>query len=308
MEGFKWDEKKVTAYSLFYLPTNALKLIFLLNQLSPRVIEKILETSVIDVGTGPGTYLIALKKYLHDNGFKNPLSMMGVDIEPIMLKQAQSLLKDEPITFLQDFSHALRLKDKKTFIFGNCLNELSAFEIRNWLKDIDGEFLFFIEPGTPREFEKMMLVRDILVKERGYNVLYPCPDGKLSCPIRDRESDWCHQVLRETHHPSIERLSQLVQLDRKVMPFIGHIYTKENFKKKNRTAHFVRFLRETKFSFEWEVCLQENQALDLVTFEIMKKDLKKKEVKEMKKKSVGETFDFKITKELNSQKLRVKLC
>ena len=111
--------------------------------------------------------------------------------------------------------------------------------------------------------------------EKGYGVIYPCPAPKKKCPASGEE--WCHQVLRTVHEPEVERLSQLISLDRKIMPMIAHCYLK-NHVGKNHRALFYRFLKETKHSFDWQVCLEENDKL--VTFEIPKRGMSKKKMKE----------------------------
>ena len=55
----------VSAYALFYIPTNYPKLFFLMNQLPIEVREVIKKCDFIDIGTGPGTYLLSfLVRYL----------------------------------------------------------------------------------------------------------------------------------------------------------------------------------------------------------------------------------------------------
>jgi ribosomal protein RSM22 (predicted rRNA methylase) len=54
------------------------------------------------------------------------------------------------------------------------------------------ELVAFVEPGTPRGFERIRLARDQIMAA-GWHVLAPCPHA-LACPLL--ASDWCHQYVR----------------------------------------------------------------------------------------------------------------
>ena len=79
------------------------------------------------------------------------------------------------------------------------------------------------------------------------------------------------------------------------MPLISHFYKKgrkfEGFKKGPIEATLIRCLKETKFSFQWQVCLLENEH-QLIKVDVLKKFISKKEIKKLKKISSGEKVFF----------------
>ena len=72
-KGFTSDRKKITeyvmdrsmvsAYTLFYLPSNMPKLGFVFDMLSDELKADIKNSKVVDLGTGPGTFAFALDEY-----------------------------------------------------------------------------------------------------------------------------------------------------------------------------------------------------------------------------------------------------
>jgi hypothetical protein len=74
----------------------------------------------------------------------------------------------------------------------------------------------------------------------------------------------------------------------------------------NKSATIIRFLTETKFSFEYEVCFCDGTENKNAIIEIQKKHLTKSEEKHFKSANVGEKLNFEIEK-IVGEKLRVKL-
>lgn len=309
-----WSRDEVSAYTAFYLTTNAVKFEWIMDQLSSELRRELSECDVIDFGTGPGTYLLAFNHY-----FENaPGEMIGIDKEPLMLEQAQKILvglhPTTSFTFREDvpsFSSSRR----KLLVFGNSCNELSSKEISAIVKKVEADYILFIEPGTPAVYDQLMEVRSNFKNSKDFICHYPCPSLELECPVKKRVDaggeDWCHQVWRGTHDPSVERLGQLAKIDRKSMPMIIHLYQKQRIgssrPNSGTEARFIRYLNESKYAFTWEVCLLEEGELRLCQFEIMKKSLEKKEIKSFKKLSVGQNFTFEVLKRLNSEHYRVSV-
>ncbi len=310
LESVEWSADEVSAYASFYLPTNGAKFHFLLNQIDPSLKEVFSRCEVIDFGTGPGTYLVS---YLEAFGGESCGHLWGIDKDRMMLKQALSLthglfphLKKK--IHLVDDLDIPRSSRERLVIFGNSCNEMRSQEIKEVIKKLAPDHIVFLEPGVPAVFDILMELRESFVRA-GYDCAYPCPSLKEKCPVQARVEegleDWCHQVWRGTHGAEVEKLGQLASIDRKSMAFIGHIYTKnESFHK--RAHRFVRFMGESKHAFSWEVCRSEEAEQKLIHFEIPKKTLSKKEVKEFKKLCVGTEFDYEVIKELK-ESLRVKV-
>ena len=74
------------------------------------------------------------------------------------------------------------------------LNELAApaalaLLSRAWSQTTGA--LVLVEPGTPADYDRMMVFRGHLI-ELGATILAPCPHDR-PCPMRD---DWCHFAVR----------------------------------------------------------------------------------------------------------------
>lgn len=297
ISDYVFEHRHVSAYASFYLPTNIPKLHFLLSKLPPDVLEDFKNRPFIDMGCGPGTFSLAWKKIMKTSGH---VEMIGVDSAQLMLDQATKIMNG---FFPQDKFQTLRkFEEKKSnsiLFFGHSINEMGRQKTQDHIMTIDPEYVIWIEPGTSELFSELKLLRDIMLDH--YDVLYPCPSS-AGCP-----NDWCHQVLRTSHAQDVERLSQLVSLDRKILPMTAHVYRRKSKTPVISTsATVIRYIQETKFSFEYEVCFAENGENKNAVIEIQKKQLSKEEVKNFKHSNVGDRLNFTVEKMIG-QKLRVKL-
>ena len=118
--------------------------------------------------------------------------------------------------------------------------------------------------------------------------------------MRKSSEDWCHQFIHLKHSPEIERLCQLVKKDRKLLPIIFHVYTRQKTIQENTII--VRVLPETKFSFEWQVCLGD----EIKHWQIMKKDYSKDQQKILAQALSGDRYKAQVIKAFD-QTLRVKI-
>jgi SAM-dependent methyltransferase len=291
------EHRHVSAYAAFYLPTNVPKLHFLLSKLPNNILDDFKNRPFIDMGAGPGTFSLGWKMLL-----KTPahVEMIGVDSSQIMLDQATKIMNG---MYPKDKFQAVRKfeekKETSILFFGHSINEMGRQKAQDHIMTIDPEYVIWIEPGTSEIFPELLNLRDVMLDH--YDVLYPCP-GNGACP-----NNWCHQVLRTTHEPSIERLSQLVSLDRKILPMTAHVYRRKSKTPVVTTAAtVVRYIQETKFSFEYEVCHLVDGANKNDIIEIQKKNLTKEEIKHFKHSNVGDRLNFEVEK-MVGEKLRVKL-
>lgn len=287
------DRDLVSAYTALYLPTNLPKLHFLLSKLSDDVLNDLQDRPFLDVGSGPGTFSLGWKVLMEGKG-----AITAIDQSPLMLDQATSIMKG----FFPEvaFSTARKYSEKNSesiLFFGHSINEMGIQKALDLIITVDPEYVMWIEPGTSDLFLELKKLRSFVLDS--YEALYPCP-ASSGCP-----SDWCHQVLRMSHDASIERLSQLVSLDRKILPMAAHLYRR---KKTNPTFApvLIQYIQETKFSFEYEACLPQPETNTLRTIEIQKKQLSKELEKAFKNADVGERLDFEAEKDLG-KKLRVKI-
>ena len=251
------NQDMVSAYTMFYLPTNFPKFHFIMDQLPLEDLQQISNSFFIDFGTGPGTYLLSFLDYFKKS--KNDFcGALGVDRSSQMLEQSRSCLRH----FYPDLENQIHLSDKInieekqkiTLCFGNCLNEIGVSKAIRIVEKIKPDFIIFLSIGTKDSFEKILKFRKDIYSY-GFSLAYPCFNIDHSCPL-ENTTDWCHQVLKTKHHPTIERLSQKLKMDRRTLPLIGHVYKKEN-KAINREGHarLIRILSETKFSFVNQILL-----------------------------------------------------
>jgi ribosomal protein RSM22 (predicted rRNA methylase) len=300
------DLDLVSAYSQFYLPTNLPKLEFLFKQLPEGVLDSIYNAPFVDWGSGPGTYSLALLDYFSDKPFKQDITL--VDKSKLMLDQGKKFLDG----FYQEhgnirYLESINPKDAEgaTLLLGHSLNEVEAHKLSGLLESV--KIIIIIEPGTPLAFKKVIKLRKEILG-LGFQSVYPCPhDGE--CPLTLSESsieknDWCHQVLRAKHHPSIERISQIIQIDRRSMPLIGHVYIKEKLER-SQISHPVRFLGESKFSFDYLFCHEENS--ELLKVELLKKYINKQELKEFRKTNLGDQIKFELVKQISKNHIKAKI-
>jgi ribosomal protein RSM22 (predicted rRNA methylase) len=289
------DEDHVSAYTSLYLPTNIPKLHFLLSNLPDAVLLDLKDRPLIDIGSGPGTFALGWSLL-----FKTPPSeIVCVDSSRTMLQQATQMVKGFfPEANLKTQAKFIDKRSDSVLFYGHSINEIGIDKVIDQVMTIDPEYVIWIEPGTSELFQELKRLRTSLLDS--YDVLYPCPSS-AGCP-----SSWCHQVLRTSHEQSIERVSQLSSLDRKILPMTAHVYRRKNNLPASNLATIIRYINETKFSFEYEVCTFEDGKNRNVVVEIQKKHLDKETEKKFKHANVGEKISFKVEKVVG-EKYRILL-
>lgn len=287
------DPRLVAAYTVFYLLTNIPKLEEVLKWMPEEWIHIIKNCDFIDLGAGPGTFSLAWKQ-IGGNG-----SYYQVEKSLLMREQGLKLWKGLHTTELHQNGHYSWTNDRPKFVlFGHSANEMGSRVAIDYLEKIQPEHVLFIEPGTKSFFSEMLKIREYLLSQN-YEILYPCPHGG-ECPLLGKD-DWCHQFIHVEQDSEIERISQMARKDRRLLPLTVQAYSR-TYKTANPTERLIRVFPETKFSFEWEVC-HNNQ---LEHYQIMKRDLSKSEVKEIGAVLAGAALETELLKSLESYK-RVKI-
>lgn len=272
--------KLVSAYTLFYLPTNIKRLEFVKRVLSPYL-KSIAVNQVVDIGCGPGTFTLGLLEIFPDASFEL------VDKSTLMLKQAQKIISHYPLKNEFIFSESVnRHSEQSLFFFGHSVNEIGLNGFKKMIDDHGPNELMILEPGTKSSFEAIIKLREFLI-ESGYNLIFPCPDHSL-CPMSETEN-WCHFNYYTTYDSDMERICQLAKIDRHTSPVIFFYFSK-TIKPLSDRRPLIRLKQETKFSLVYEACSGTSKIDNLV---LMKKKYKKKEQKSFKHKigltPVGET-------------------
>ncbi len=296
IDEYVLSPKQVSSYMLFYMPTNLPKLEFLYDEIYRQrginFFKDVSQLEFVDIGCGPGTFSLGHLFYLQKLGIEVQKVCL-VDHSKLMLQQAEKIIKHFFPNVTLRLENNLNFKKYKNslFFFGHSLNEMSVQEINSLFNEIDhlnqNELIFWVEPGTSLFFKKALELRENLINKK-WSVIYPCP-SLLACPLKNVESDWCHQIVRCTHEDDVERISQKVKLDRKILPMNAFVFSKRE--SENMIKFFpVRFLQETKFSFDYNMCLEAEKENVLVKAELLKRKLDKAQIKTLKHRSLGQAF------------------
>jgi ribosomal protein RSM22 (predicted rRNA methylase) len=288
------DPRLVSAYTAFYFTTNYPKLAASLNWLSSIEREELNSYQLIDVGAGPGTLSLAWREIFNS-------SPIMLESSPLMREQASNLFKalyQEEACF--DISKA---QERKLLLFSHSLNEMGAAAGIDYVEQVKPQKVWLMEPGTKESFKVALEFRDQLIR-KGFSLIFPCPSSSR-CPMQGSE-DWCHQYLKVTHDPEVERLTQLAQKDRRSLPMVVMMFEKSHGSMEKDQARIVRVFPETKFSFEWQVCLSDNNQLQLVNFQLLFKSLTKEQKKLISQWRAGEKISYEIEKEMRDSH-RIKL-
>ncbi len=269
-DSYIFDEEMVSAYTLFYLPSNIPKLFFLFNKLPKDFLEKILAGRFIDYGSGPGTFALAVHLFARQNNW--PVgSTFAVDHSSLMRKQAQKIFDGFNIKIsVLDGKNLHNLPTQATLFFGHSLNEMEHSQIDKIITELNPQNIIFIEPGTKTFFQKLLKLRNYF-HELGFNSIYPCAHLSKACPF-ETEDNWCHQIVRTTLPSELSRIADLCKLNRKQMPMIAHVYSKTDSLNNQKTL--VRYKGESKFSWEWLSCQSEGEENIIKEFSFFKKNHK----------------------------------
>lgn len=177
------------AYAAVRLPATYRVLLRLLGDLDQFAMSFV-PTTLIDLGTGPGSALLAA------NEFWPELTMHAVEREAAFASVARSLLGSKQAADVSwEIADFARLQIDRSFdivVSSYALGELQGATRRRLLQQMvqccEG-YILVVEPGTPAGFESLLDVRSFLV-DNGYRIVAPC-GSQLKCP-----SSWCHFSLK----------------------------------------------------------------------------------------------------------------
>ena len=215
------------AYLVYYLPANLVKIFPILDELfSHPEISGFTgpEVSILDLGCGPGTFLLGVLEYLAAK--KNMLSrdiqqinLWGLDQMEECLATAREVIKNylQAQSFPSDirwklhfkagsissaeFPHPL-LPGKQQFdliVAGNVFAEIESAAYHTVVPVLEqllspNGTLLLIEPGTRAASRNLIHLRNMLLEQTALTLYAPCLERGL-CPSLDNPKDWCHQKL-----------------------------------------------------------------------------------------------------------------
>lgn len=218
-------DEALPAYVQYYLPVNLVKLRRLLQEVARmcRLDWAGRTIAVLDLGCGPGTFLLGFLEFLADAarrrvGFPARVELNGVDQSGACLRKAEQLLRqyctsgplagsglDWDVSFerlcLPGSGAALSGKKRyQLIIAGNLLTELPAEKAIDWFAGVIQRCLapngvvLLIDPGTRAAWRTLVRFRDRLLQTPGLRLLAPCPAAG-NCPALADEAAWCHEKL-----------------------------------------------------------------------------------------------------------------
>ncbi|HXH74530.1 MAG TPA: small ribosomal subunit Rsm22 family protein [Bacteriovoracaceae bacterium] len=280
------DPRLVAAYTAFYLTTNYPKLNEVFKWLPPQWLEELKTCDFVDLGAGPGTFSLAFRDWRGAATGK----VHQIEQSKLMRDQARKLWDGlYPETPMLQSTRSTSLPNS-FLLFGHSANEMGPKDALRYINEINPDHILFIEPGTKAFFPQMLEIRRALLNN-GFNVLFPCPKA-LECPMAQSENDWCHQFIHVHHADDVERLSQILKLDRKLLPLTVHAYSR-TFKHSDK-ERIVRVHPATKFSFEWDVCVGEK----VDKYQVFRRGLDKKTQKEIDEVLAGASVETETDKVL----------
>lgn len=277
------DEKLVAAYTSFYFLTYLNKFNELSSYLPNEVRTFLTGLSFIDMGAGPGTFGFAWAKAVHSD------QIYQVEKSSLMREQSKRIFRH----FLPQCELVQNLSPPKKglMFFGNSLNEMGSILAEKEIKKYEPQAVVLLEPGTKQSFKEVLLLRDKLIS-MGYHCAYPCPCDE-KCPMEGSLKEWCHQYISFRFDDELEALCQQLKMDRKLQSAIFHVYLRSELA---RVPVITRVKKETKFSYEWEVC----DGKKICSWQIPKKDLKSK--KALKDILAGQRVELKLEKDFGNFK------
>lgn len=290
------DSRLVSAYACFYLMTNLPKLEEVLRKIHlPQ--DELSDYEFIDIGCGPGTFTLSLLNMNKD------LDIYALEKSELMIDQARKLINSlypaANVSIFDTYKRIPKKKKKRLGIFGHSANEMPLEFIENLVSSLELDDVLFVEPGTKDYFRKSLKIRNSLLNME-YSIKFPCP-CQSTCPMG--KEDWCHQYIKVNHEAEVERLTQLVSKDRRLLPLTIHYFSRDDVKNE-QVNRLVRVYKPTKFSIEWQLCRNTDGENTLIDLQVMNKGYSKPFVKELKKKLAGENIDFIAEKEMSTTKIR----
>jgi len=275
---FASDEERLV-YIACRMPATFKALVYVLEE--ARTIQpNISLTSVLDLGSGPGTAAWAFLSV-----FKRLKKIHLVEKDAKIVSLGKELLDrqsfEKKITY--EKNDLLKIKNYDfdivtlSYVANELRNPFIEKIINRWFYS-KSKVIVFLEPGTMYGFKKIKFIRKKLI-DKGVNIIAPCPN-KLNCPMS--KNDWCHfytRVQRSKYHKYL-KAGTLAYEDEK---FSYVIASKEKV-----ISPKSRVLRFPKKNLK-EICLTLCMDGRVKKEKILKKDTKR--YKRAKKINWGDIFD-----------------
>jgi len=235
------DKNLIHAYTLYYLPVNLVKLFPVLDELVRGLQSSFLKGdsfSILDLGCGPGTFILGFLEYLSKNlpllpTVPHSIHLWGID------KKKENLVAAEKMTHsyidscpsfgtiewnlhFKQFSlessqlHGTAIPKETMFdviIAGNVITELSDKKFTGLLKIFEKNlsangFLVIIDPGTKHSSRNLIELRNSILHNTSLNLYGPCPSTG-QCPVNEQDKRWCHEKITWTPPAAVQAVDAI---------------------------------------------------------------------------------------------------
>lgn len=266
---------KAVAYSLMRFPATYAA--------SFEVIKSALElldynyASILDVGAGLGASSLA---YLSIKDNHSTFTLLEKDQE--MIKLGKEILPSN-LNYLEEDMITSKLIKSDLVISSYSINEISEDNLLPLIYKLwaaTNKTLIFITPGTPKCYERLMKIRDYLIKNNGY-IVAPCPHSN-ECKLN--KSDWCHFVVRIERN-KLHKLLKSGDAPYEDEKFSYLVINKEKIEEHNY-SRILRHPIKCSNHITLSLCNKEN----ISELDIYKKD--KEQFKKAKKSKTNDLFNW----------------
>ncbi len=208
---YSLNSELADAYAAYYLPANALKLYFVLEEMRRLNLPFENELNVVDFGAGPGSALCGLalwgketQRKIHYTAWEQSKHFLRVGERlnselrkefPITAEWA--LAKRSPIEFLKGREpHIVVFQNSVHEIFPNETERCLELEkILSLLKRLGGpRYVILLEPALRDSTRDLLKTRQALIESKKARVWLPCLDNR-PCGALASAKDWCHEEI-----------------------------------------------------------------------------------------------------------------
>jgi ribosomal protein RSM22 (predicted rRNA methylase) len=228
------------AYALYYLPLNAARLSHVLSRIPQKWSDR--PRTVLDVGSGPGTALLALAAQNTSSHYSVTCLEISQEMRKVgsLLSLSSSFMSLDSCRsqWLPPSSHEKFSLGKESppmtttydlVIAANVVNEVPLEDEEQFLKMItssvaeDG-YLLILEPALRTTTQRLMRIRDTLLN--GWHVHYPCTHSCL-CPMPHHDSmDWCHTEFTFDRPRLIRQLDTCLGFNKHKIKYSAFLFAK----------------------------------------------------------------------------------
>jgi ribosomal protein RSM22 (predicted rRNA methylase) len=192
------------AYLVTRLPATYAANLFVFHELQ-RLVPDFQPHSLLDLGAGPGT-----SSWAATEAWSSISEAILIEGNRELCAMGKRLTNSHPVLngsrWVQGDLRSAAFPPADLVVLSYAIGELADFtEIIRRAWSAAQQILVVIEPGTPRNFEKVARIRQELIGQGGH-IVAPCPHNER-CPMWTA-SDWCHfavRLVRTAEHRRMKR-------------------------------------------------------------------------------------------------------